>query len=311
MGMGIDALRASGLAVSVHPGVGNEHFTLAGDDTQRLEAFWDYACRDDLDVLWMARGGYGATRILPALERLTLEKGTPPRKLLVGYSDVTALHEFVHSRWGWPTLHAPMPAAGNFAALPEMASILDYIRTGKAQPAWETTTLKFIANHPSTDIRGQLAGGNLTVWNCLSGTPFAPAESGGRILFFEDVGEAPYRIDRMLTQLVQSGGLRGVKAVILGDFTNCTDEPQEVLADRAGTKRPLRRVYSTQDALETIIQQTLAPLGVAVAAGLPVGHGPHYWPLPLNAAYTLTVGGKLILDEWGWRSSQKKEPRTK
>ena len=302
LGMGVEALRAAGLSVTVHPGVGNEHFTLAGDDTQRLEAFWEYACRDDLDVLWMARGGYGATRILPTLERLTLEKGTPPKKLLVGYSDVTALHEFVHSRWGWPTLHAPMPAASNFGSLPkaEWDAIIAYVTTGKAQPLWQNTQLKFIANHPSNDITGKLSGGNLTVWNCLSGTPFAAAEAGGRILFFEDIGEAPYRIDRMLTQFVQSGGLRGVKAVIFGDLTHCSDEAQEVMADRTGGKRPLRRVYSTADALQVIVQQTLAREGVVVATGLPVGHGPNFSPLPLNADYTLTRGGKLVMADWGW-----------
>ena len=76
-------------------------------------------------VLWAARGGYGAGRLLPILERMTKEHGVPTRKLLVGYSDVTVLHEFVRSRWSWATLHAPMPAAANFSeiAAPEWQAL--------------------------------------------------------------------------------------------------------------------------------------------------------------------------------------------
>src|SRR5204863_1995083 len=118
LNLGIAHLRDAGFEVTVHPHVLEHHFTFAGSDERRANALYEFACDERFDVLWLARGGYGATRILPLLDRLTSERGAPPRgKLLVGYSDVTVLHEFVRGRWNWASLHAPMPAAISFATL--------------------------------------------------------------------------------------------------------------------------------------------------------------------------------------------------
>jgi muramoyltetrapeptide carboxypeptidase len=112
---GLDHLRAQGFDPRVEPQVsGPQHFIFPGSDEDRAAAVYRLATDPTLNVLWAARGGYGAQRLLPILDRLTREHGVPPRKLLVGYSDVTVLHEFVRTRWGWSTLHAPMPAAANF-----------------------------------------------------------------------------------------------------------------------------------------------------------------------------------------------------
>src|SRR5207237_2514575 len=88
---------------------------------------------------------------------------------------------------------------------------------------WEATTLSFIASPPESEVTGEVVGGNLAMWQCVIGTPYA-GRAEGKILFLEDVDERPYRIDRMLTQIVQAGGLNGVRAIILGDFTNCDEE---------------------------------------------------------------------------------------
>src|SRR4051794_2245356 len=98
---GIDHLRASGFEPVVHAQVPKQHFTFAGPDEERAGAIYEYATDPSIDVLWAARGGYGAGRLLPILDRLTAERGVPPqRKLLVGYSDVTVLHEYARTRWG-------------------------------------------------------------------------------------------------------------------------------------------------------------------------------------------------------------------
>src|SRR5437870_217020 len=111
LGKGVERLRAAGLDVRVHPSCAAIHHTFAGTDEQRAGALYEYACDPAIDAIWCAGGGYGATRLLPMLEGMTRPPGG---KLLVGYSDVTALHEFVRARWDWDTLHFPMPSAGSF-----------------------------------------------------------------------------------------------------------------------------------------------------------------------------------------------------
>src|ERR1041385_308146 len=107
---GIAHLRANGFDPVIHAQVPKHHFTFAGNDQERAEAIYTYAVDPTIPILWAARGGYGAGRLLPILEKLTKERGAPgENKLLIGYSDVTVLHEFARARWGWSTLHAPMP----------------------------------------------------------------------------------------------------------------------------------------------------------------------------------------------------------
>src|SRR4051812_48362014 len=102
---GVQHLRARGFDPVVHEQVLTQHFTFAGNDEARAAAIYSYATDPTIPVLWAARGGYGAARLLPLLEALTARHGVPQqRKLLVGYSDVTILHEFVRQRWGWSAL---------------------------------------------------------------------------------------------------------------------------------------------------------------------------------------------------------------
>jgi len=309
LAIGVEHLRNCGFDVRLHEQCAECSFLFAGTDEQRAAAFYEYAMNPEIDVLWMGRGGYGATRILPLLERMTGERGVPgKKKLLVGYSDVTALHAFARRRWGWATLHAPMPAAGNFSSLQpaEWLAIVDYVKTGNARPIWAGKALPYWGQMPNEGITGRVYGGNLTVWNCLTGTPFTPPAEPGRILFFEDVDEAPYRVDRMMAQLIQSGGMNGVSAVILGDFTGCNDSPGEVLAEDprknpAAGKKPLRKKYSASEALEEIFRPVAERLGIPVLYGMPVGHGPNYSPLPLGAEYRIHSSGKVEMMEWEWK----------
>jgi muramoyltetrapeptide carboxypeptidase len=298
---GVARLRDAGLSVQVHEQCSRQHFTFAGTDSQRAEAFFEYATSPDIDVIWCARGGYGATRILPLLEQMTRERGTPPRKLLVGYSDVTALHEFVRKYWGWCTLHATMPGALNFDQIrpAEWRATLDRVHGLATETPWPEP-MQFLANKPAQPIQGELVGGNLTLWACLAGTPYAPS-AAGKIVFFEEVGEPWYRIDRMITQIEQAGMLAGVKAILLGDFTDCRDETHRVLKEsNSDEKIPLRPYYSQAHAMEEIFATLGRRLGIPVAMGLPAGHGPNFAPLPLGARYQLSIDGTLHLTEWDW-----------
>src|SRR4051812_25065367 len=134
---GIEHLKKAGFDPRIDPQVHQHHFMFPGDDEARAAAMYNFAVDPAIPVLWAARGGYGAGRLLPILNRLTRERGRPKdKKLLVGYSDVTVLHEFVRQRWGWSTLHAPMPAAKSFPTLDpkEWNAILDLVRRKRVSP---------------------------------------------------------------------------------------------------------------------------------------------------------------------------------
>jgi len=298
---GAERLRAEGLDVRVDPRCLSAHFTYAGADHDRAASFWDAATNPAIDILWMARGGYGAGRLLPLLADLAVARGSPPpRKLLVGYSDVTVLHEFVRTRWNWSTLHAPMPAAPNFGQYHKAhwRALIDLVHGRHPHRAWGERPLTWLNPPPGKSVEAEIIGGNLALWASAVGTPFAPTPARDRILVLEDVGERFYRLDRMLTQVRQAGLLDGTAALLLGDFTDCDDDPPKLVRAAApdGTQTPLRPQLHWPDALREIF----ARLPVPVATGLPVGHGPNFAPLPLGAKYRAWADGAFELVEWDW-----------
>jgi muramoyltetrapeptide carboxypeptidase len=219
-----------------------------------------------------ARGGYGAVRLLEHLDWGALAAAAP--KVLVGASDVTVLHEAFGRRLGVVTLFGPMPAtevlAGASSAADRDQVSADQLRATLfgAQPVLAT-------DHPVELVagraRGTLVGGTLTLLAATLGTPYAGTAAGG-IAVLEDVGEAPYRLDRLATQLLQAGWLDGVRGVVLGTLTRCGEGALDVLHERLGR------------------------LGVPVLAGFPVGHGPTQLTLPLGVEATLDTGaGTLTL----------------
>jgi muramoyltetrapeptide carboxypeptidase len=312
--LGVERLAREGFDVIVHPQCARRHFTFSGSDDERADALCELAYDADIDVLWCARGGYGAARLLPFLEGVSNERGVPPRKLLVGYSDITVLHEFVRHRWHWPTLHAPMPAADLSAIkTEEWRGTVELVKGNRPSIPYEQPCLSFLTDRPGKSITGELIGGNLSLWQSLMGTPWQPG-ARGKLLFFEDLSEPFYRIDRMFTQVVQAGGLDGARAIVLGDFTDCKDESHQVLKppatdeereqirrDRAAAPRvPLRKTYDLREAIDVIFADVGRHAGIPVVTGLPVGHGPNFAPLPLGATYELRADGALRLTEWDW-----------
>ncbi|HEY1683277.1 MAG TPA: LD-carboxypeptidase [Tepidisphaeraceae bacterium] len=315
LNFGIESLREHGFAVKVLPQVKRQSFTFAGTDEQRAGAMFDLAKDSRIDILWAARGGYGAQRMLPLLAELTKRHGKPEKKLLIGYSDITVLHEFARQEWGWDTLHAPMPSASNFSRLDkaQWENLLSLVRHEAMEYPASDSRVRWMANKPASPIRAELVGGNLSLWQSLVGTPFSPTPGKGRILFFEDVDERLYRLDRMIVQISQAGLLDRAKAIVLGDFTNCDDEVNTCLAPCNGDalkkaiskpdkakRQPLRKTFSSEQGIREIFVPLCERLRIPLARGLPVGHGPSYYPLPLGAQYELSSAGQLKLLHWNW-----------
>lgn len=315
LSLGVDRLTDAGFNVRVHPQCAKQHYWFAGKDHERAEALFDFAHDPEIDIVWSGRGGSGGPRLLPILDELTAKRGAPPKKLLAGYSDVTVLHHYAHTRWGWSTLHASMPASDFYdISDAHFAATLALARKQRIDMPWHNDRMQFLTAPPTKPIRSRLTGGNLAVWNYLVGTPWQEHDMAGKILFFEDLGEDYYRLDSLLNQIAQSGGLNNLGAIVLGEFTNCQDDAYQVLKNKPAPDQvhavmadkskhetiPLRPVYDQLDALKGIFVTQAERYGFPVAYKLPVGHGPEYAPLPLNAEYELTTDGALNLLSWDW-----------
>jgi muramoyltetrapeptide carboxypeptidase len=233
---------------------------LAGDDARRLAELREALEDPDVEALVAVRGGYGASRLLDRLDpSLVAQAG----KLLVGFSDVTALHA-LWARAGVRSLHAPMVATLGRSAAEVWSRWTEAVEGIPSAPA----TLAPIAQGTA---RGVLLGGNLSVLAALAGTPHAPPLDGA-MLFLEDVNEAPYRLDRMLTTLRHAGWLERCAGVVVGALDD-------------GTAGAEQRV-----AAQAVLLDRLGDLGIPVAGGLGAGHIEDNRPLAFGAAVELLVG---------------------
>ncbi len=233
---------------------------LAGDDEARVSGYVALVEDPDVEAILFARGGYGVTRVLHRLpERLLAET----EKLHCGFSDLTALSAFLRERCGLVSLHGPMVASDLAAPLDAWtAPFFPAMLEGRGPGRLEV---------PSTELlvpgraEGPLVGGCLSLLAALCGTPW-DFDYDGALLFVEEVGEEAYRVDRMLGTLVSSGRWSRLAGIIVGSMTRVTF---------GGNEDPER--------LRQLLRDRLAPLGVPVALGLPIGHGGANVPLPVGA----------------------------
>jgi len=239
---------------------------LAGRDADRaadlMEAFLDPRA----DLVWAARGGFGCARLLRLLdwERLA-EVSDPP--LLVGYSDLTSLQCALWTRLGWPCLHGPMSATelGGGIDGATLDSLLPFVTHGPAPECAQCITLSKEQLLAPGLAEGPLLGGNLSVLSSMLGSPWFP-DCRGVVLFLEDYGEFPFRVDRHLAQLMNAGVLSEVSAILLGHFPECL-EPD-----------PEKSTFSVDE----LFEQYFAPLGIPVIRGLPFGHAAPRISLPVG-----------------------------
>jgi len=282
---GSEKLASWGFTVSFDERVLRKHRSFAGNDLDRAEVLKNLVCDSAVRAIWCARGGYGVTRILSLLDKMKIPAlMAQDPKLLIGYSDITALHLYFYQSIGLKSLHAPLMATPTWMKISSSrARLLCKILAGKMllgakshSTRWPTKWLSAPKLKGKTAMEGIVLGGNLTLIANLAGTKWQPSLRGA-ILFIEDCGEAPYRIDRMLTQIRNAGMLDGVRAVICGDLT-------ADVSLKYGEKRT---------AWKEVLQDCLASHGIPVLIGAPVGHGKQNEPLPLGVRTRITRAGKL------------------
>jgi muramoyltetrapeptide carboxypeptidase len=285
----IDTVESLGFKVKPGAHLYDREGYLAGADAARAADLNAMFADDGVDAIWCVRGGYGASRILPALDYALMQQKP---KALIGYSDITALHMAIHRHAGLVTFHGPVAfRAFTPYSLGELKRVLwtgeTPVRLGGPPPFDRTEGRVDWENRVATLVpgkaRGRLLGGNLCLMSHLCGTPYFP-DLRGAILFLEDVEEAYYRIDRMLTQLWLSGALAGVTGVAFGKFTSC--EPSAFFLQN----RPL----------EDILAERCRALGVPAVSGIMVGHIEDQTTLPVGCLAELDAdAGTLTLLEPG------------
>jgi len=281
---GLSVLRDRlGLVPRARPDLGARAGYLAGDDARRLDEWREAVADREARAIFCARGGYGAMRLLPALDPAPLLAAP---KLLVGFSDVTALHALLN-RAGLATVHGPVVTQLGRApadAVEHLAALL----SGRAPRAgaWAAPApgagLTGLQTITPGRAAGPLLGGSLTLLAHLCGTPFLPPLEGA-ILAIEDVGERPYRLDRYLTQLRLAGALDGLAGVAVGQLSGCDG------GDGAAAEA---------------VRGLVRALGVPAVEGFPFGHEDRNLALPLGPRATLVAPApgeegppRLLFDE--------------
>ncbi|MFE2227197.1 S66 peptidase family protein [Streptomyces kronopolitis] len=271
---GLDVLRGWDLDPVPAPHVRGTHATLgylAATDEERaddLQAAW---CDPSVKAVFAARGGYGAQRMVDLLDWDAVRAAVP--KPLVGFSDVTVLHEAFAVRAGVSTLHGPAVAGEVF--LKDEATRTHLWRTLFAPETVRTLAAPSARPLVPGRAHGVTLGGCLTMLATELGAPRARPGAAGGLLLLEDVGEPPYRLDRALTQLLRAGWLEGVAGIALGSWARCGpyERVREVLVDR------------------------LVGLGVPVAEECGFGHGDSALTVPLGVPAVLdATAGTLVLD---------------
>lgn len=263
-----EAIRAIGLVPKRAPHLLKRYGYLAGQDKERGADITAMFADKDVKAIFAVRGGWGAARALPFVD-WDVVRANP--KFLIGYSDITALHMAIAAKGGAVTLHGPNASSawgkGSVDSFKAIAfdGATPVFENPKAnedrlvQRRWRTIKIR------GGKAQGQLLGGNLTVLTALAGTPYLP-DFTSAILFLEDVDEAEYRIDRMLTQLGQAGVLKGLAGVVFGQCTNCRDP------DGSGPGGGFT--------LNSILRQHFEPLGIPAFEGAWFGHIADQFTIP-------------------------------
>lgn len=275
-------LTALGFDVAIDDAALARHQRFAGDDETRLAALHRVADAAP-SVALATRGGYGLTRLLDRIDWTRMARSVERGTRWVGLSDVTALQLALLAHTKQTSWAGPI-ACDDFGRSEADGGVDEITRDCFLEAmdgSLEAVGFRTEAGLDGVEARGTLWGGNLTVLCSLLGTPHFPKIKGG-ILFLEDVNEHPYRVERMLLQLAQSGVLDAQKAVLLGSFSGWK-------------KSPLDRGYSMKSVVEALRERVKVP----ILTGLPFGHVPTKVCLPVGAKAEMMVEGRDVIVAWG------------
>ncbi|MDE3057408.1 MAG: LD-carboxypeptidase [Bacteroidota bacterium] len=286
--MGREIIESLGFKTVLGKNTARQYGYLAGSDEQRADDMNEMFHRDDIDGIICLRGGWGSMRILPMLDYEMMRKNP---KVLMGYSDITSLLLAVYKHAGIVTFHGPVV----------LSTYNDYTMEYLTKAVFTPQPVGLIKNPPLPSgekveqenriIRlgkgkgsGALVGGNLSLLVSTLGTPFE-VDLKGKVLFIEEVGEEPYRVDRMLTHLWLTGKLQELAGLVIGKLTDCT--PNDY-------KPAFPQTLSVEEILRTRIE----PLGIPAVYGLMIGHIKDKITVPLGIQATLDGdAGTLTIDE--------------
>ena len=254
------------------------HGEFAGTDAQRAADLHGMYADPTVRGIWAIRGGYGTNRLLDRLDFRLIKRHPKP---LIGYSDLTTLLNVIHAKTGAPCFHGPVGSS----------PLNDYVRAHAAPLTGAARHTISLPEYPEPKgplyeyapllhgvATGPLVGGNLTLLSSLAGTGWLP-KTKGALVFLEDVGERPYRIDRMLTQLTDAGFFDKVRGIALGVFKGCGQTDPDRHED-----------YS----LQVVLRDRLERFGVPIAYGFPVGHVDRQCFLPIGVSARMDTRARTL-----------------
>lgn len=268
-------LKSRGYRVRVPTDIFGKDVLCSQTDEIRFKQLKSALLAKDSKAVWCLRGGYGGLRLIPDLMKLKTPKNA---KLFIGLSDITSLHLYLYQQWKWPTIHGPMADKISQNNMPEefIEEMFRVVEGQDSKITFDSLTPLNKAAMKKKKVRGEVIGGNLMTLSSHLGTKLK-WNTKGKILFFEEIGEHDYRIDRIFEQLRQAGMIDNAAAIVLGDFTDCG-------------------VKDRTDKIWPVIQRFADSIKVPMLRGVQTGHDPIQRPLPFGTSSELTLGenGKLI-----------------
>lgn len=257
---GVEAIRRAGFKAELAPAIRERKGYLAGAEAERAKALAEFFLRDDIGAVFCARGGFGSIQLLSHLDPGVIARHP---KIFVGYSDVCILLNWLLGHCGMATFHGPMVAMDLARGLAGRSADFFWATLLGEKRAWEVKVEGVVRTGRA---EAAMMGGCLSILVTTLGTPYE-IDTAGKILFLEDVGEKPYRIERMLTHLRMAGKLEALAGLVFGGFTDCEGEGERGVGE--------------------VVQEFFHDAPYPVVAGFPTGHGEENLIVPFGVTVAL------------------------
>ncbi|WP_251861659.1 LD-carboxypeptidase [Clostridium sp. Marseille-Q2269] len=268
----IQLFKNLGFNIKLGEHIYDKHGYLSGKDTDRAEDLMNMFIDPSIDMILCSRGGYGAMRILPYLD-FNIIKNNP--KIFGGFSDITVLLNHITSKCNFTTFHCPM-LSSNFQNIYTLQNFIEPLMNDFKSYEISNPTFIPLFSKNNAVVEGKLVGGNLSLICSTLGTPYE-IDTSSNILFLEEVSEAPYKVDRMLTQLILSGKIEACSGIILGQFSDC---------NISETKN--------NPSVDEVILDRLLYTDKPIITNLMCGHCDPNLTLPIGAHVRLDCANKLL-----------------